>query len=225
MIGRDRATIAAFGVAAALVCALTLATPRSARAAPTNAATDTVDGIPCNSLCQAYMAWSDRVMAATRPRPPARPQERMAAHPKKPERPRHPAPDAHHRASMTSAQPPRRRFAAQPPAEIPRLQTAALSDPVTTAAARPFAAVEAITASLADVPAAAASPLPKAMPVSLSVPVAATQAAAATGSRGTGGMDLQFALSLVFGLSLCAFLVIMLLDRSKDRPRAARSFR
>ncbi|MET0675340.1 MAG: hypothetical protein ABW175_06030, partial [Bradyrhizobium sp.] len=57
-----------------------------------------------------------------------------------------------------------------------------------------------------------------------SVPIAAPQAAA-TGSRVAGGIDLQFALSLVFGLSLCAFFVILLLDRSKGRPRAARSFR
>ena len=222
MIGRDRTTIAAFGVAAALVCTPILAMPRPAHAAPTNAETDTVDGIPCNSLCQAYMAWSDRVMAASRPRPPAQPQERMAAHPKKPERPRH-AVEAHHRASPASAQPPRRRLVAERPTEVPRLQTAALSDPVADTTERPVSAVEAITASLADVPVAVPN-LPKAMPVSLAVPFAAAQGPRA-GSRAGGGMDLQFVLSLVLGLSLCAFLVIMLLDRSKGRPRAARSFR
>src|SRR4051812_16098667 len=222
MIGRNPTTTAALGVSAALTCALTFAAPRPALAAPTNASTDTVDGVPCNSLCQAYMAWSNRIMAASRPRPSAQPQ-RTAAHPKMPERPRPHAPEAHHAALTTSAQLPRRRVAAPRPTENPRSQTAALSDPLSPLAQRPLPTDATVTASLASA-AAAATALPETTPVALTVPVSAMQARDA-GSPAASGLDLQFALSLVFALSLCAFLVLMLLDRPKGRPQAATTFR
>jgi hypothetical protein len=211
MIGRDPTTIAALGVTAAIVCALMLTTPRPALAAPTNASTDTVDGVPCNSLCQAYMAWSNRVMAASHPRPPAQPQ-RTSAHPKTLERTRHRAPEAHHAALTNSARLPHRRVAPPRLAENPRVQTAP-SEPVSPAAERPLPADATITASLASAAAA-----------SLTAPVSTAQALGPV-DPATGGLDLQFALSLVFAFSLCAFLVLMLMDRSKDRPRAATAFR
>jgi hypothetical protein len=214
MIGRQQRRKAALGLAAILVCALTLATPRPALAAPTNAEADTLDGVPCNSICQAYMAWSDRVMAASRPRPPAQPQGRIAARPKKPERPRARAPQAQQPASTASARLPRRRIATPRPAEIPRVRTAALSDPVTAATERRFPASEAITASLAG--ARTADEMPEMVAVSLPVPVSAA-ADPSPVNPAAGGLDLQFALSLVFAFSLCAFLVIMLLDGPKNQ--------
>ena len=52
------------GLVVALIYALSLAGSSTVQAAPSNASeTNYVDGLPCNDLCKAYMAWSDRIVA------------------------------------------------------------------------------------------------------------------------------------------------------------------
>jgi len=66
------------GAAAALVSAICLIAPAAAQADGLRAPEmDTVNGQPCNTLCKAYMAWSDRVLAVTQPSY-VRPQVRVA---------------------------------------------------------------------------------------------------------------------------------------------------
>src|ERR1700761_3047460 len=105
MIGRDQSTIRVLGIAVALIGALSLAGLSPAHAAPTKPAeTDTLNGMPCGKLCKAYMAWSDRVMAALHPRPPSQPQKRIAARPKRAERPRQRTAATHQVALKSFAQ-------------------------------------------------------------------------------------------------------------------------
>jgi len=106
---------------------------------------------------------------------------------------------------------------------MPRVHTAALADPITATAERTFPAAVAITENMAGAR-TAASEMPETAAVSLHMPVPAAPDPEPV-NPAAGGMDLQFVLSLVFAFSLCAFLVIMLLDRSKDGPRAATTFR
>jgi len=66
------------GATAALVSAICLIAPAAAQADGLRAPEmDTVNGQPCNTLCKAYMAWSDRVLAVTQPSY-VRPQVRVA---------------------------------------------------------------------------------------------------------------------------------------------------
>src|SRR3954454_17380267 len=84
MIGRLRSTMQALGAAAAFVCALSLAGPSTSHAAPPNVTgTNDVGGQPCNDVCKAYLAWSDRVSAMLHPSPP---EAQTAVHDAKPAR-------------------------------------------------------------------------------------------------------------------------------------------
>src|SRR6185295_6499832 len=69
-MGRLRSTVQTLAVTAALVCALSLAGLSTSYAAPPNVpGTDDVSQQPCNDVCKAYMAWSDRVSAMLHPSP------------------------------------------------------------------------------------------------------------------------------------------------------------
>ncbi|NPU13252.1 hypothetical protein HL666_21025 [Bradyrhizobium sp. 83002] len=79
MIGDLKATsqfssIPKLGAAAALLSTMILAVPNTAQAGSAN--DEMVNGQYCNSLCKAYMSWSDRMLAITQPH--ARPQVRVA---------------------------------------------------------------------------------------------------------------------------------------------------
>jgi hypothetical protein len=79
MIGDLKATsqfssIPKLGAAAALLSTMILAVPHTAQAGSAN--DEMVNGQYCNSLCKAYMSWSDRMLAMTQPH--ARPQVRVA---------------------------------------------------------------------------------------------------------------------------------------------------
>src|SRR5438270_6231066 len=59
-------------------------------AAANSSGAEIVNGMPCNSLCKAYMAWSNRMTGRfSWSRPQTHIVLRTAAHPKKPERPAH----------------------------------------------------------------------------------------------------------------------------------------
>ena len=75
---RLRSTMQTLGAAAALICALSLAGPSTSQAAPSNLSeTEDVRRPPCNAVCKAYMAWSDRVSVMFHR---SRPVARTAAH-------------------------------------------------------------------------------------------------------------------------------------------------
>ena len=90
MTGRLRSMAQTPGATAALICALTLAGLSTSHSAPSNVAgTDNAGRLPCNDVCKAYMAWSDRVSTMFYPSRPlaqaalyhAKPAARMVHHP------------------------------------------------------------------------------------------------------------------------------------------------
>ena len=124
---------ATIGAAAALVSAMCLLTPAAAEIGMLRAPEmDTVNGQPCNTLCKAYMAWSNRVLAMTQPSY-NRPQVRVAVPqnptPKKadrPERMANHAPKATRPSNLDSfAQLPSAAHAAQSAMDLPRGDDAA----------------------------------------------------------------------------------------------------
>src|SRR6266571_8154033 len=71
MMGRLRSTMQTPGATAALICALFLAGLSVSHAAPSNlSGTDDVGQLPCNDVCKAYLAWSDRAAAMLHPSSP-----------------------------------------------------------------------------------------------------------------------------------------------------------
>jgi hypothetical protein len=225
MMGRLQSLVQRLGVALALVSALSLA--GAAEAAPTNASkTDHADGLPCNDLCKAYMAWSDRMMAKFRPHPPQRPpEERIAARPKKPERTLHRASATRHSDLASFAQfHGRSDPTAQAQAvDIPQAEAAAPpSDPFKPIAERLLEADGNATARLARAD-SATNAIPEATPVSLTT--ASTSDMQAPGAEGPVAtrLDLRFVLSLILALSICTLLALMYRGRSRSRTQAANS--
>jgi hypothetical protein len=225
MMGRLQSLVQRLGVAVALVSALSLAS--ASEAAPTNASkTDHVDGLPCNGLCKAYIAWSDRMMAKFHPHPPQRPpEERIAAHPKKPERTLHRASGTRRSALRSFAQFHGRSDAGAQAADMPQVEAAAPSDPFKPTAERLFQADGNATAGLAGA-GSATDEIPEATPVSLTgtAPISAMQAPGAEGPV-AGGPDLRFMLSLILALSICTLLVLLYRGRSRRSTPAASTFR
>jgi len=71
MMGRLRSTMQTPGATAALICALSVAGLSASHAAPPNVpGTDNASREPCNDVCKAYMAWSDRVSTMLHPSQP-----------------------------------------------------------------------------------------------------------------------------------------------------------
>jgi hypothetical protein len=226
MMGRLQSLVQRLGVAAALVSALSLA--GAAEAAPTNASkTDHADGLPCNDLCKAYMAWSDRMMAKFRPHPPQRPpEERIAARPKKPERTLHRASATRHSDLASFAQFHGRSDPATQAADMPQAEAAAPpSDPFKPIAERLSEADGNATARLARAD-SATNAIPEATPVSLTT--ASISDMQAPGAEGpvASRLDLRFVLSLILALSICTLLALMYRGRSRGRtPTANSTFR
>jgi hypothetical protein len=81
MIDRLRSSMQTLGVTAFLLCALSLAGLGASHASPSVR----IDAEPCNDVCKAYMAWSDRVAAMFRPSQPLeQPLEKNAARHRRP---------------------------------------------------------------------------------------------------------------------------------------------
>lgn len=204
---------------ALLTCALSLgATVAGARAAPGRT---TVNGMPCNDLCRAYLAWSDRMMAKfLPPRPQARavsPSQaqnqapaKTAVRDRKPERALHHATAPRKPGFTAFAQLPHAGVATQRTidvasadgtAETPVDQTARRSPPAeaghseTTAAATEFPETSAV------------------------VPPQPASAATASTTEIAAEQETRFPVSLA--LSLSAFVAFLAWGWFRDRTAAA----
>jgi hypothetical protein len=187
---------------AALVLALSLAGLSTAQAARSSASeTDHVNGRPCNDLCKAYMAWSDRLMA----RPlPSRPQMRVIIVSKRPDRTVPRAPGTRRSGSNSFAQLPTPSDAAPQSVETAHMQ-AAPSEPVQPITERSFPADGIVTAKPADA-GGATNESPETRFVSVTGFVSAAQDAGMT-SHFARGLDGRFGVEL--GLALCALLSLL----------------
>ncbi|MBV9561533.1 MAG: hypothetical protein JOY90_13955 [Bradyrhizobium sp.] len=173
----------------------------TSHAAPSNAAeTGYVHGPPCNDLCKAYMAWSDRVMDSLHP---SRHPSRVVVHHKKPDRPAHPASRPRQLGLMPFAEHRRRPEMALHAEDIPHVQTA--SPEPASIRARAFPADQVVTAEPADAGAATND-----APVTL--PASVTSLVSTTPDSGTivhfeRGLDWRFVISL--GLAFCSLFSLM----------------
>ncbi len=203
MSGRHQRTmIRRLIVAMLMVHAVSLAGLSPSHAAAANSpAGDFVNDMPCNELCKAYMAWSDRTMARLHPaqrQAPPRPQ--TAAHAKKPEQPPHHATAARRpglnpfaRLSPSAdATPP---SVASPPVEI------AASQPADPVADRPPAADSAAEQRADAGSATTVSAETRPMSVADSLPPTAVPV---TAGHVANGPPRRLPVSLV--LALCALL-------------------
>ena len=212
-MGLLQSRVQSLGVAAALVCAFSLAAPSTSQAAPSRASgTNSVNGPPCNDLCKAYMAWSNRILARFHP---PQPQMRVAVRHKQPDRPVHHASGIRPSSLNVFAQLRRPSDAAPRSVETPRSVEApqvqaAPSEPVQPILERPFPADGIAIAKPVDA-AVAASESPETTLVSMTTLVSATPDAGTQDTGTTGhfarGLDGRFALSLA--LALCALLSLL----------------
>jgi len=211
----------------ALISVLSLAGLATSQAAPSHVSrTVYVNGLPCNDLCKAYMAWSDQIMAKFRPQ---QRQARVVAPHKKPDRTVQHASGTRQSGLNGFAQLPRQRDAFPSSAETPHVQPVS-SEPVQPITERIFATDGTMPTKPADAGVAANASL-ETTPVSATGLVSATQVFATqafatqvfspqdtgpqdtstpdtgTTSRFMRDLDGRFALSL--GLALCALLSLL----------------
>jgi hypothetical protein len=217
-MGRLRSTMQTLGAAAALIYALSLAGLSTSYAAPSILSeTDYVRRQPCNAVCKAYMAWSDRVSVMFhRSRPMA---QRAVHHGKLAGR------MVHHHASKTRqpnlnsfAQFPVRSDAAPPSAETSQAEDAP-SRPVDRIADRFPAADGFVTARLAGA-GSATNDVPEITIVSAIGAIPATQAISKIDDA-AGGLYIGFAVLLF--LALCALPALVLWGWFRGRTQTAAS--
>lgn len=201
MLGRLGSTMQTLWAIAALICALCLTGPSASHAAAsTMSGTDDASRAPCNEVCKAYMAWSDRVSAMFHPSSPVaqtagKPAGQMV----------------HRRASPTRqsglnafAQFPVRRDATALSAE-PAPIAVAPSRPLDEIAERFPTTAGFVTALLAST-AGATNEAPESPVVSVSDTIPAAPEISAIDD--TAGRDMRLALSLLLALcALSAFVV------------------
>jgi hypothetical protein len=205
MIGRLRSTMHRLGLALALVFALSLAEPSTSHADPSNASgTGYVNGMPCNDLCKAYMAWSDRVMGTT---PPPPPKARIAVRPRRPDRTVDRVAGTRHSDLNSFRQVLRRSDAAAKAAETPQVTAAVPPAPVNAIAERRSPATGIVTARLADA-GISTNKAPQTPLDSFIAPISATQDTSTTEDFARGH-DGRFMAPL--GLTLCALLSLLYL--------------
>jgi hypothetical protein len=192
-------------------------------AAASSSSPGVVNGIPCNDLCKAYMAWSDRMMTQfgpSRPHPHAR--LRTAAHPKRPER------TAHHidvaetrRSGLNSFAQLRPQSSAAPQSAEPQAEMAPMQP--TGLPADPFSPTAGALAEQHADAGSAAAEFPETTSVSAADPIAAAQQPGTTGHHILGEAPMQLPLSLV--LALCALLAFGSWGWIKGRTQAADAIR
>jgi len=204
MMGRLRSTTHRLGATAALICALSLAGLGTSRAASPNVSgSGGVGGQPCNDVCKAYMAWSDRVAAMLHPSPTAGEAVPDAK----------PAGQVVHRRLSKPRQPSLNAFAQFPARRDARAQSAeaaramgAPSLPVEEIADRFPTTAGFVTAILASTP-SARSDAPESTVASAADAIPAMRATSPIDDS-AGGMDVQFALSVFLTLCLLSALVV-----------------
>ena len=216
-MGLLQSTMQRLGVAVALIYALSLAGLSTSHAASSNASeTDYANGLPCNDLCNAYMAWSDRVLLGSRP---SQRQMRVVVPHKRPDRTVHRASGTRRLGLNVFAQLPRRSDAAPQSVETPHVP-AAPSEPVQPITERLF------PAGIVTAKRAAAGVATNQSPESTLV--SATGLISATPDIGTTGhfarrLDGRFALSLA--LALCAMLSLLSWGYLRRRTQTANTIR
>jgi hypothetical protein len=203
MMNRLRSTMQMLGAAAAFICALSLAAPSPSHAAPsTVSGTDDASQQPCNDVCKAYMAWSDRVSSKFHP---SQPVAQTAVPDGKP------AGQMVHRHASRMRQPSLNSFA-----QFPVRRNAAQSAETAQAVVAPSRPLEGIadrfptTAGFVTALLAGTAGATNEAPDGTVVPV--TDAIPATRGTSTidataGGVDMQFLVSLFLALCLLSVLV------------------
>jgi hypothetical protein len=190
------------GPVLALIYSLSLVGSSTAQAARSNASeTNYVNGLPCNDLCKAYMAWSDRVMARFLP---SQPQMRVVIDSKRPDRTVHRASGTRRSGSNSFAQ------LTEPSDAVPQsVETAhvpaARSEPVQPITEGSIPAAGIVTAKPADA-GDATNDSPETSPVSATGYVSATQNTGMIRDVARG-LDGRFGVEL--GLALCALLSLL----------------
>jgi hypothetical protein len=205
MMNRLRSTTQTLGAAAALICALSLAAaaPSPSYAAASNVSgTDDASQQPCNDVCKAYMAWSDRVSAQLRPSSPLA----QAAVPDG-----KPAGQMVHRRASRTRQPSLSSFA-----QFPVRRNAAQSAETAQAVVAPSRPLEGIAdrfpttagfvTALLTGPAGATNEAPDSTVVPATDAILATRATSPIDAT-AGGVDMQFTVSLFLALCLLSALV------------------
>jgi hypothetical protein len=207
MMNRLRSTTQTLGAAAAFICALSLAA--AAAPSPLYAAASTVSGTddasqqPCNDVCRAYMAWSDRVSAQLRPSSPV---AQTAVPDGKP------AGQMVHRRASRTRQPSLNSFAQFPVRRSATAQSAETAQAV-VGPSRPLDGIADrfpttagfVTALLAG-PAGATNEAPDSTVVPVADAIPATQGTSTTDAT-AGGVDMQFLVSLFLALCILSALV------------------
>ena len=202
MMGRLRSTMQTLGAIAALLSALSLAGPSTLHAAEsTMSGTDDTGTPPCNDVCKAYMAWSDRVSAKLHPSSPV---AQAAVHDGKPagQMVRRRASGTRQPGLNSFAQFPRQRDATPRSAETAQAVVAS-SRPLDGIADRFPTTAGFVSALLAGTGASNDAPDSTVVPVSDTIPA----------TRGTsidapaGGVDMQFVVSLFLALILSGLVV------------------
>jgi len=227
MIGRQGSTRQRLGVAAALIIVVSVAGPDTSSAAPSNASvTGNVNGLPCNDLCKAYMAWSDRVMA--RFRPAVRSQkaqgaavQRSAVVHKKPDRTVHRAPDTRRSDLDSFARILRPSDTAPQGADVPQVAVAAPSGAVEAIEEQLSPPAGIANARVADA-SRAADATPPTTPVSSSAPISATEETSTADDFATA-RDWLLTASLV--LAVCVLFVLLYWERFGDSTQSANRMR
>lgn len=216
MSGRHHWTMRRLVVAMLMVHALSLAGLSPSHAAAANSSAGLLNDIPCNDLCKAYMAWSDRTMARLNPaQRQTPPQPRAAAHPKKPEQPPHSAAAARRPGLNAFARLPRQVDPAPPTAPSPPVEIAT-SQPAAPIADRTPAA-DGVAKQRADTD-SATTELAETMPTPpVADPLAATQQPVTIGAIANGPPQ-RLPVSLV--LALCALLAFVSCWWIRDRLQA-----
>ena len=206
-MNRLRSTTQPLGAAVAFICALSLA---AAAPGPSHAAASTVSGTddvsqqPCNDVCKAYMAWSDRVSAQLHPSssvpqtavPDGKPAGQMV---------RRRASGTRPPGLNSFAQLPGRRDATPRSAETAQAVVAS-SRPLEGIADRFPTTAGFVTALLAG-PAGVTNEAPDSTVVPVTDAIPATRGTSTTDAT-AGGVDVQFMVSLSLALCLLSAPVL-----------------
>jgi len=218
MMGRLRSTMQTLGAALALVCALSLAGLSPSHAVPSNlSGTDDVGRQPCNRVCKAYLAWSDRVSAMFHP---SRPGAQTAVHRRKPAdwMVHHRTPKTRQPGSNSFAQFPVRSDATPQSAETSQAEDAP-SRPADPIADRVPAADGLVTANLAGI-GSATNDAPESAVVSATDTIPATQDTSKIDDA-AGRQNIRLAVLLL--LALCTLSALVLWGWFRGRTQTAAS--
>ena len=200
MSGRHHRMMRRLVAAMFMVHALFLAGLSPSSAAAPNSGL--VNGMPCNNLCKAYMAWSDRMMARVKPPQRQVPRPPTVAHAKKPEPPPQHAALTRRQGLNAFARLPRQ----ADPAPSAAPQAAEAAPPVEGAPSQPTNPVADLTSAVDGTATQSGSATIKhaeATPVSFVNPLTMT-AEPVTTSQVASGRPRRLPVSLI--LALCALL-------------------